>query len=84
MDTQADTPTLRELMPYGYSIAIAKATGGKNISTIVNVVSMENPNSKYWPAAVALAKKTNPEGYAKWEEARNSQRAYSAPADLSA
>ncbi len=70
METTTETPTLRKLMPYGYSIAIAKATGGKNISTIVNVVSMENPNSKYWAAAVALAKENDPEGFAKWEAAR--------------
>lgn len=81
MDTP---PTIRELMPAGFLPLLCKRTGRKNISNMSQVVNYENTASSVWPEVVKLAKETDPEGYAKWEHAHNSKRAYSAPADLPA
>jgi hypothetical protein len=63
-------PTIRELMPAGFTTLLCKRTGSKNIPNMSMVVSLENTASKYWPAILELAKQTNPEGFAKWEAAR--------------
>jgi hypothetical protein len=64
------TPTIRGLMPPGFTTLLCKRTGSKNIPNMSMVVSLENTASKYWPEILKLAQETNPEGFAKWEAAQ--------------
>ncbi|MGY3090585.1 hypothetical protein ACVWYF_003640 [Hymenobacter sp. UYAg731] len=59
----------RDLMPEGFVPLLAKATGLTDPSAISKLVRYPNPKSKHWPHAAALAQKTNPEGFARWEAA---------------
>ena len=61
-------PTMRELMPPGFLPLLCKQTGTANLSNMSQVVNLENNRSAAWPAVLALAEKTNPEGFAKWAE----------------
>lgn len=65
----ATPPSIRSLMPDGFIRTILNATGCKQRATISDVVVLEQTNSKYWPAVEALAKETNPTGFALWEAA---------------
>jgi hypothetical protein len=60
---------IRELMPEGYTVKLAESTGSKNLSNLSQVVRLEHTVSKYWPAVLALAKKSYPERYAAWAAA---------------
>jgi hypothetical protein len=60
---------IRDLMPDNYTVELAKRTGCKNVSNLSQIVRLEHSASKYWPAVLALAEVTNPEGYAAWAAA---------------
>jgi hypothetical protein len=64
-----ETPSMRDLMPDGFLRALLLATGCKQRSTISDVVLLEQTTSKYWPAVVALARETDPLGFAQWKAA---------------
>ena len=64
-----DAPKFHELMPPGYIATLAESTGLTDPSGISKLVRYPNPRSKYWPAAVALAEKNDPEGFARWAAA---------------
>lgn len=66
MDT---SPTIRELMPAGFLPLLCKRTKSGNLSNMSQVVSLENANSRFWPAVLQLARETNPAGFARWEAA---------------
>jgi hypothetical protein len=67
MQQQKKPPTsIRDLMPDNYTVELAKLTGSKNVSNLSQIVRLEHTASKYWPAVLALAEKTNPKGYAAW------------------
>lgn len=61
--------SLRELMPAGYTRKLMKLTGCMQRQTMCDIVLTENPRAKYWPAALALAEETDPEGFAAWAAA---------------
>jgi hypothetical protein len=63
------TPSIRSLMPEGFLRTLLARTKCKQKTTISDVVLQQSTSSKYWPAVEALAKETNPEGFAKWEAA---------------
>jgi hypothetical protein len=65
-----NTPTMRELMPAGFLPLLCKRTKSSNLSNMSQVVSLENSNSRFWPAVLQLARETNPEGFARWESAQ--------------
>jgi hypothetical protein len=64
---QTTAPSIREMMPSGFLRTLLNRTGCKQRATISDVVLLEATTSKYWPAVEALAKETNPEGFAQWE-----------------
>ena len=68
-------PSIRDLMPQGFLRILLASTGCKQRATISDVVLLESTASKYWPAVEALAKETNPEGFAQWEAAHLAQAA---------
>lgn len=65
-ENSASTPSMRSLMPEGFLRKLLTATGCKQRSTMSDVVLLEQTSSKYWPAVTALARATNPEGFALW------------------
>lgn len=67
---QEEEITFRDLMPENFIALLAKDTGVTDPSAISKLVRYPNPKSKHWRHAAALAQKTNPEGYARWEAAR--------------
>jgi hypothetical protein len=70
MEQQKKIPlSIRELMPGNYTVELAKLTGSKNLSNLSQIVRLEHSASKYWPAVLALAEATNPEGYTAWAAA---------------
>lgn len=60
---------MRELMPDGFLGTLADRTGCKSVPDLSQIVLRERTTSKYWPAVEALAKQTNPEGFARWQAA---------------
>jgi hypothetical protein len=65
-----ETPTkIRQLMPQGFGPLLADATGMTDPSAISRLVNYEQVSNRNWPAVVALAEKTNPDGFAKWAAA---------------
>ena len=66
---QKPPTSIRDLMPDNYTVELAKLTGSKNVSNLSQIVRLEHAASKYWPAVLALAEKTNPQGYARWAAA---------------
>ena len=65
-----DAPKFRDLMPERFVPILAERTGLTDPSAISKLVRYPNPKGKHWPAAAALAKETNPDGFAQWEAAR--------------
>ena len=63
------SPKMRELMPDGFLGTLADRTGCKSVPDLSQIVLRERTTSKYWPAVEALAKETNPTGFAQWEAA---------------
>jgi hypothetical protein len=63
-------PTMRALMPEGFTRILMQGTGCRQRATISDVVVLEQTTSKYWPAVEQLAKETNPEGFAQWQAAK--------------
>jgi len=63
------SPKIRELMPPGFLPLLCDRTSSANLSNMSQVVNLENHRSKYWPAVLALAEATNPQGYAAWAAA---------------
>ena len=63
-------PTMRELMPKGFLPLLCKRTGSGNLSNMSQVVNLENTNSGFWPAVLALAEETDPAGLAAWKAAQ--------------
>lgn len=63
------TPTMRELMPSGFIKELAKRTGCKSASQLSGVINLENTGSRLWPSIAALARETNPVGFAQWQAA---------------
>jgi len=61
--------SFRDLMPDNYTVELSARTGCKNVSNLSQIVRLEHTNSKYWPAAVELARKTNPARFAAWAAA---------------
>ncbi len=59
-------PKLRQLMPEGFLGTLADRTGCTSVPDLSQIVLRERSNSKYWPAVLALAQQTNPQGYAAW------------------
>lgn len=59
-------PKLRQLMPEGYLSLLADRTGCTSMPDLSQIVLRERSGSKYWPAVLALAEATNPQGYAAW------------------
>ena len=72
---QTTGPSIRDLMPAGFLRTLLGRTKCKQRATISDVVLLEATASKYWPAVEALAKETNPEGFAQWEAANLAQAA---------
>ena len=70
MRTQTPPPKIRDLMPDNYTVTLSAQTGCKNVSNLSQIVRLEHTNSKYWPAVAALAKATNPAGFAAWQAAQ--------------
>jgi hypothetical protein len=66
---QKPPTSIRDLMPDNYTVELAKRTGSKNVSNLSQIVRLEHTASKYWPAVLQLAQKTNPQGYATWAAA---------------
>lgn len=69
------TISIRTLMPAGFLRILLDRTGCKQRATISDVVLLEQTTSKYWPSVEALARETDPEGYTRWEAARETQPA---------
>jgi len=67
---ETTTPTMRDLMPNGFIKELAKRTGCKSASQLSGVISLENAGSRLWPAITALARETNPTGFALWQAAQ--------------
>lgn len=63
------TKKIRELMPAGFLRLLSDRTGCANDPTLTTVIARERHTSKYWPAVLELAEKTDPAGYATWAEA---------------
>ncbi|GAA3940755.1 hypothetical protein [Hymenobacter algoricola] len=70
MDTQTAAPSIRSLMPEGFLKKLADLTGCRQRATLSGVVTYEATASKYWPAVEALARETNPAGFAQWQAAQ--------------
>jgi hypothetical protein len=67
MENLKKPPTgIRDLMPEGYLSQLMDRTGSRSYSNLAQIVRTQHYTSKYWPAVLALAKATNPEGYAAW------------------
>ncbi|MVN78944.1 hypothetical protein GO988_21655 [Hymenobacter sp. HMF4947] len=62
-------PKMRQLMPEGFLGTLADRTGCTSIPDLSQIVLRERVKSKYWPAVLALAEATNPQGYAAWAQA---------------
>jgi hypothetical protein len=71
-DTTPQAPSIKDLMPPRYIAELKLRTGCKQRQTIWDVVKEQVTGSKYWPAIEQLAKETNPEGFARWQEAQSS------------
>lgn len=65
-----NVPSLRDLMPSGFTRELMRRTRCKQRQTISDVVLGEQTGSKYWPAVEQLARETNPEGFAQWQAAQ--------------
>lgn len=57
---------IRALMPDGYLATLVERTGCMNYSNLAQIVRNQFHKSKYWPAVLALAEETNPQGFAAW------------------
>jgi hypothetical protein len=68
MENLKKPPTMRELMPDGFTRTLGQETGFDR-TVISNLVNLEQHTRRGWPAVVALAEKTNPDGYAQWAAA---------------
>lgn len=60
------TKKIRELMPPGFLRTLSDITGCTNDPVLTTVIARERHTSKYWPAVLELAEKTDPAGYADW------------------
>lgn len=60
---------MRALMPAGFLGTLADRTGCTSVPDLSQIVLRERTSSKHWPAVEALARETNPEGFAQWEKA---------------
>jgi hypothetical protein len=70
MDSENKAPLrIRDLMPLGFTRILRDRTTCRDKGAISDLVSIENPGSKYWPAVLRLAEETNPAGYAAWAAA---------------
>jgi len=69
-ETQNKAPSIRDLMPEGFTRTLQARTGCKQKSTVADVVMSESTRSKYWPAVLQLAEETNPDGFARWQAAQ--------------
>ena len=69
MKNNPPPPGIRKLMPEGFLGTLADRTGCTSMPDLSQIVLRERTNSKYWPAVLALAQETNPQGYATWAAA---------------
>lgn len=69
MDNITTAPKLRHLMPQGFLGTLADSTGCTSVPDLSQIVLRERSSSKHWPAVLALAEKSNPEGFALWAAA---------------
>jgi hypothetical protein len=69
MEKAIPPPKIRDLMPQGYLAQLVDRTGCASYSNLAQLVRNQHSTSKYWPAVLALAEVTNPQGYAAWVEA---------------
>ncbi len=69
MKNNQPPPKLRDLMPDGFLGTLADKTGCTSVPDLSQIVRRERSRSKYWPAVLALAEATNPQGYAAWAAA---------------
>jgi hypothetical protein len=69
MTTQQKSPTIKEVLGGGWMRPLAQRSGVKDSATLSRLVNLEYATSKHWPAVLALAQETNPEGYAAWATA---------------
>jgi hypothetical protein len=60
---------IRDLMPAGFLGVLADELGLGSTTDLVQIIKRERSSSKHWPAVVALAQKTNREGFDKWAAA---------------
>lgn len=60
---------IRDLMPEGYLALLVERTGCMSYSNLAQIVRNQFAKSKYWPAVLALAQETDPNGYATWAAA---------------
>lgn len=63
-------PTMRELMPAGFTRILIQRTGITDTAAISKLVNNEQTTSKHWPAVEQLAQETNPKGFAQWQAAK--------------
>ena len=66
MKNNPPPPGIRNLMPEGFLGILADRTGCTSMPDLSQIVLRERSTSKYWPAVLALAEATNPQGYAAW------------------
>jgi len=69
MEKSTASPSVRDLMPSGYLSILADRTNSTSTPDLAQIVLRERYSSKHWPAVLALAEETNPEGYAQWAAA---------------
>ena len=69
MSVETKAPTMKEVLGDGWMKPLAQRSGVKDSGTLSRLVNYEHTTSKHWPAVVALAKETNPAGFAAWEAA---------------
>ncbi|TPG66097.1 hypothetical protein EAH73_12060 [Hymenobacter nivis] len=56
-------------MPEGYLAQLMDRTKCMSYANLSQLVRNQHHTSKYWPAILALAEETNPEGFAAWAAA---------------
>lgn len=69
MEKSTASLRIRDLMPDGFLGTLADTTGSTSTPDLSQIVLRERSSSKHWSAVLALAEKTNPEGFALWAAA---------------
>lgn len=71
MTDTKNPPTIKEVLGEGWMKPLAQRSGVKDSGTLSRLVNLEYHTSKHWPAVLALAEETNPQGFAAWAAANS-------------